>query len=119
MKSLIPLVLIFISSFVYCQEQNLIGEWNIDLRPTPESEAYYRTFKITQIDQNSIEGSFYGSPVEDGLLNANWEKLYISFSTEDQNHTYYHTAYLENEVLYGITYCPGRNFTAPWTGMKK
>ncbi|MEN8789551.1 MAG: hypothetical protein ABF295_08530 [Flavobacteriaceae bacterium] len=119
MKNSIQIVMILISSFVFCQEQDLIGEWKIDLRPTPDSEGYYQTFKISQIDQNSIEGSFYGSPVEDGMLNRNWERLYLSFSTKDQNHTYYHTAYLEKGILYGITYCPGRKFTAPWKGKKK
>ncbi len=119
MKNSITILLLFISSFVFGQNQDLVGEWNIDLRPTPEAEGYYQTFRITNIDQNSLEGSFYGSPLENGLLNRNWEKLYLSFSTKDQNHTYYHTAYLDNGVLYGITYCPGREFTAPWTGIKK
>ena len=97
----------------------LIGQWTIDLRPTPDAEAYYQPFVVEMIDKNTFSGTFYGSSIENSLLNDSWDKLYFAFTTKDQNNAYYHSGYLLNGKLFGITYCPGRNFTAPWTGIKK
>ena len=114
------LIIVFLLPFlVSAQLSELEGTWTIDLRPTPDSEGYYQEFKVTQISEGTFEGSFYGSPVENSLINTNWEKLYFAFSTSDQNHSYYHSGYLLDGKLYGISYCPGREFTAPWTGTKK
>ena len=97
----------------------LIGEWTIDLRPTPDAEGYYQPFQVTKIEGNTFSGTFYGSPIENGLINRNWDKLYFAFTTSDASSDYYHSGYLENGSLQGITYCPNRSFTAPWTGVKK
>ncbi|WP_297764948.1 hypothetical protein [uncultured Muriicola sp.] len=97
----------------------LIGEWTIDLRPTPESEGYYQKFVVTAIEGNTFTGTFYGSPIENGLINQNWDKLYVAFTTSDASNDYYHSGYLENGSLKGISYCPNRAFTAPWTGVKQ
>ena len=97
----------------------LIGEWTIDLRPTPESEEYFQSFVVQFIKENTFEGTFYGSQLENSLLNRNWEKLYFAFTTKDQSNEYYHSGYLQNGKLFGITYCPKREFAAPWTGLKK
>lgn len=97
----------------------LIGDWNIDLRSTPESEGYFQPFIVKSIDGNSFNGTFYGSDIKNAFINKNWPKIYFAFSTSDQSNEYYHSGYFENDKLYGITYCPGREFTAPWTGTKK
>ena len=96
-----------------------IGDWSIDLRPTPEAEGYFQTFEVNSIDGNAFNGTFYGSDIKDALINKNWPKIYFAFSTSDQNSEYFHSGNLENDKLYGITYCPSREFTAPWTGTKK
>ncbi|NNK82242.1 MAG: hypothetical protein HKO92_03880, partial [Flavobacteriaceae bacterium] len=44
--------------------ENLIGQWIIDLRPTPKAEAYYQSFVVESIDDNRFTGTFYGSPVK-------------------------------------------------------
>lgn len=99
------------------QEANdLVGNWKIDLRPTPESEGYYQYFEVKTIEDNSFTGTFYGSPIKGALLNANWPKLYFSFTTSDNTHDYYHSGYLENGTVQGISYCPGRSFVQPWNG---
>ena len=98
---------------------DLIGQWKIDLRPTPDSEAYYQTFVISSIDDNTFEGRFYGSPIENAYLNKNWERLYFAFTTKDATNSYYHTGYILDGKIYGISYCPNRSLTAPWTGVKK
>ncbi len=98
---------------------SLIGNWKIDLRPTPDAEGYFQIFEVKSIDSNTISGTFYGSEIKNALINKNWPKIYFAFSTSDQNNDYYHSGYIENDKLYGITYCPNREFTAPWTGTKK
>ena len=96
----------------------LVGEWTIDLRPTPDAEAYFQKFMVIAVDGNTFTGTFYGSPIENGLINRNWDKLYFAFTTSDASNDYYHSGYMENGTLEGITYCPNRTFTAPWTGIK-
>ena len=96
----------------------LIGNWTIDLRPSPDAEGYFQNFEITAINERVIEGTFYGSPISNGLINTSWDRLYFAFSTSDGTHNYYHSGYLENGRVYGISYCPGREFTAPWNGVK-
>ncbi len=122
------LLVLFIPFGICAQEKNidilkradtLIGEWNIDLRPTPEADGYFQSFIVEIIGENTLEGTFYGSELENAILNTNWDKLYFAFTTRDQSNEYYHSGYLRNGKLFGITYCPGREFTAPWTGEKK
>ncbi len=102
-------------------EQNdpLIGNWKIDLRPTAESEGYFQSFDVKIVNGNTFTGTFYGSEIKNALINRNWAKIYFAFSTSDQSNEYYHSGYLENGKLFGITYCPNREFTAPWTGVKE
>lgn len=130
MKSKITLLglLLFASYSITAQEVDdqesttanpIIGNWTIDLRPTPESDAYFQSFVVEAIEGKSIVGTFYGSEISQGLINMNWPKIYFAFSTSDQSNEYYHSGYLENGQLFGISYCPGRDFTAPWTGTKK
>ena len=97
----------------------LIGNWKIDLRPTPDSEAYFQNFIVAAIEENTFTGTFYGSEIKDALVNQNWPKVYFAFSTSDQSNEYFHSGYIENGKIYGITYCPRREFTAPWTGIKE
>ena len=98
---------------------SLEGRWEIDLRPTPDAEPYLQEFSITSISGNTFEGFFYGSPLEEARLNRNWDQLFFAFTTRDQSHAYYHSGYLRDGVLYGVTYCPGREFVQPWTGVPK
>ena len=110
MKKTIIIGILFIPFLINAQKQlALQGSWTIDLRPTPDSEAYYQVFEV----------SFYGSTLENGLMNTQWERVYFAFTTSDQSNTYYHSGYLLDGKLYGISYCPGREFTAPWTGIRK
>ena len=96
--------------------EQLIGEWRIDLRPTPDAEPYYQIFAIEGVTDSGITGTFYGSSLEDGYLNTVWPELYFAFTTKDATNSYYHSGYLKEGKLYGTSYCPGRNFIARWTG---
>ena len=101
------------------EKNPIIGNWKIDLRPTPDSDGYYQSFVVKSIMDNTFTGTFYGSEIKNALINKNWPKTYFAFSTSDQSNEYYHSGYLENDKLFGITYCPTREFTAPWTGVKE
>jgi len=101
------------------EKNPIIGNWKIDLRPTPDSDGYYQSFVVKLIKDNTFTGTFYGSEIKKALINKNWAKTYFAFSTSDQSNEYYHSGYLENDKLFGITYCPNREFTAPWTGVKE
>ena len=120
MKKTLIIGLLLVPLLMNAQEKlTLQGTWTIDLRPSPDAEAYYQVFEVSSINGSSFEGSFYGSAVESALLNTQWEKLYFAFTTRDQNHAYHHSGYMLDGQLYGISYCPGREFTAPWTGIRK
>ena len=95
----------------------LIGNWKIDLRPTPKSDGYFQSFDVKTVNGKTFTGTFYGSEIKNALINRNWIKIYFAFSTSDQSNEYYHSGYLENGKLFGITYCPNREFTSPWTGV--
>lgn len=130
MKSILyfTILLLFVP-FGLCAQENdtlvdketdiLIGEWTIDLRPTPKSDPYFQSFIVELTKENKFQGTFYGSKVENSFLNTNWDKLYFAFTTKDQSNEYYHSGYMQNGKLFGITYCPNRELTAPWTGEKK
>lgn len=96
----------------------LTGNWTIDLRPTPESEGYFQPFVVETMAADSFTGTFYGSTIENAIMNKNWDRLYFAFTTRDQSNEYFHTGYLFNGELYGMTYCPNRSFAAPWLGAK-
>ena len=97
----------------------LEGRWEIDLRPDPDADPYLQEFNVTGVSGNTFQGYFYGSPLENARLNRNWDELFFAFTTRDQTFEYYHSGYLREGVLYGVTYCPGREFVQPWTGVLK
>ena len=104
---------------IYEKPNPIVGTWKIDLRPVPDAEAYFQPFAIESIEGNTFSGTFYGSEIENAILNKNWPKIYFAFSTSDANNEYYHSGYIANDTLRGMTYCPNREFAAPWTGVKE
>lgn len=100
------------------QIKQLEGIWTIDLRPAPNADAYLKEFVVVLETMNVFSGEFYGSAIKNGLINSNWEKIYFAFSTRDDSHEYYHSGFLLEDKIYGTTYCPGREFVAPWSGIK-
>lgn len=99
--------------------ESIMGSWEIDLRPSPDADPYVQEFRVTGVTGNTFQGYFYGSPLQEARLNRNWDRLYFAFTTSDQTHDYYHSGYLLNGKLYGVSYCPGREFVQPWTGVVK
>ena len=97
----------------------LMGAWTLDLRPTPQSEAYLKDFDITAFEDGKLSGTFYGTEFKEGKINTAWGKIYFSFTTADQSNTYFHSGFVENGKIYGTSYSEGRNFMIPWFGEKK
>ncbi len=97
----------------------LNGTWQVDLRPSPDSEPYYKDFEITLANDNSFNGKFYDTEFSGGRLNTSWNKISFGFSTNDISGTYFHSGYLNNDTLYGITYSEGRSFVMPWVAVRK
>ncbi len=119
MRHLLITLSIIISHCCMAQTSSLEGSWTIDLRPTPEAEPYLQIFEISEASESTLKGSFYGSTLEDAYINTEWDRIYFGFTTRDQSSSYYHSGYLLDEKIYGISYCPDRGFTQPWSGEKK
>lgn len=96
----------------------LEGKWQVDLRPAPDAQPYWQTLVIKKPGDKNFSGSFYGSKFKKGLLNKQWADLHLAFETRDRNNTYYHVARFDGKMLRGQTYCPERQFIAPWTATK-
>lgn len=95
------------------------GTWLLDLRPDPNSEPYLRDFIITPTKGKEFEGEFYGTKFTGGYFNTDWENLYFAFTTGDKDNIYYHSGYIIDNKIFGISYSEGRKFTSHWTGVKK
>ena len=97
----------------------LVGTWNVDLRPTPSAPAYYQEFVVTSVKGKTFEGTFYGAPVSQGRLNADWGTVRIAFVTADGSGPYNHSAVLVGSSLQGLTNSTGRDFLSYWSATKK
>lgn len=98
---------------------SIAGVYVVDLKPTPNSEAYMQDFIVSGLDKNSFNGSFYGAKIKDGLINRKFKNTYLAFTTEDRSNTYYHFVKILNDKIEGLTYSSDRALIQPWTGLKK
>lgn len=94
------------------------GTWEIDLRSTPAAEPYLKEFVISNITDKNFSGIFYGSEFTGGQINGSWERIYFAFTTGDKGSSYFHSGYIEDGKIYGISYSPDRKFIMPWSGKK-
>lgn len=96
------------------------GTWEIDLRPTPAAEPYLKEFVISDIKDKNFSGIFYGADFTGGQINSSWgEKIYFAFTTGDKNSSYFHSGYIEEGKIHGVSYSSDRKFITPWSGRKK
>ncbi|MDX1421022.1 MAG: hypothetical protein R3181_13740 [Rubricoccaceae bacterium] len=93
---------------------DLLGTWQVDLRPTPDAEPYVQAFVVTSVEGDSLQGTFYGSPIERGRVNAAWGAVHFAFVTSDGSGPYHHAGRLDGDRLEGSTYAVGRGFLLPW-----
>lgn len=97
----------------------IVGTWEIDLRPKLNSDPYLKDFIISKAGEKTISGNFYGSDFENGQLNTDWGKTYFAFTTGDKDATYFHSGIIEGNKISGVSYSPDRKFVLPWSGRKK
>lgn len=97
---------------------DLAGQWQVDLRPTPDAAPYFKALELKVKNGGQLSGRFYGSKFKKGIVNDAWPQLHFAFRTRDKNNTYFHTGYLDGDTLRGQTYCPERSFIAPWTATR-
>ncbi len=98
--------------------QGLIGIWKVDLRPTPAAPAYFQEFVVSSVKGKTFSGTFYGSPIEQARINADWGTVRIAFVTSDQSGPYNHSAVLIGGRLEGLTNSTGRDFLSYWSAAK-
>lgn len=99
--------------------EKIKGTWIIDLKTSPDGKPYLKEFEIHPDKGNQFSGVFYGSDFKNGYFNLEWEVLYFGFSSKDGSSSYYHSGYFKDGKIYGVTYCPRREFTMPWVGERK
>ena len=99
-------------------KEDLIGTWEIDLRPSPDSDPYLKDFIITKTSETTFKGTFYGSNVKNGLINLRFGDPYLAFKSQDRSNTYYHFAKIVDGKLEGLTYSEDRQLIQPWKGQK-
>jgi hypothetical protein len=99
--------------------QSLKGIWQIDLRPSPESEPYLKDFELTHFSDKKLSGIFYGTSFDNGKIHTAFGKIYFSFTTQDQTNTYFHSGFIEKGKIHGQSFSPERGFVMPWNGVRK
>lgn len=99
-------------------DEQLLGTWTVDLRPTPDSEPYLQTFTVDEINGKNFSGSFYGTSFEDGIINADWGAINFAFTTADGRTSYHHSGYLKDGQIHGRTHAPGRQMLSIWSAQK-
>ncbi len=119
---------LFLLTFASCTTQTapteppdavqLIGKWEVDLRPVPDAEPYYQSLVVTDVSDKTFSGTFYGTPVTQARVNTDWYSVRIAFVTEDQSGPYHHSAVLSEDRLEGLSNSTGRDFLSYWSARK-
>ncbi len=99
--------------------QALVGTWKVDLRSKPGDPEYFQQFVVSSVQGKTFTGTFYGTPVEQARINADWGAVRIGFVTSDQSGPYNHSATLISGRLEGLTNSTGRNFLSYWSAAKQ
>ncbi len=100
-------------------EDVLLGTWEVDLRPTPDSEPYYKELVVTSVEGRSFTGTFYDTTVSQARINTEWGKLRIAFVTSDGSGAYNHSATMDDNKLEGLSNSTGRDFLSYWSAVKQ
>ncbi len=98
--------------------QSLVGTWRVDLRPSPGAEASVRPFTVSVGADDTLTGTFYGSEIQNGRVNADWDGLHFSFTTGDGSGTYITSGVVRGGQLEGTTVAPHRQLLSVWTATR-
>ncbi|MFG0259147.1 MAG: hypothetical protein ACF8LK_02250 [Phycisphaerales bacterium JB041] len=95
----------------------LLGNWQIDLRPSADAAPYPVMLRVESITDGDITGTFYnGSAMVDGRVSVAWGVVRFAFTTSDGSGTYHTSGTLRNGALQGTTHSLGRAFLMEWQG---
>ena len=94
----------------------LVGSWQIDLRPMPDSEPYYQEFVVELIDGTTFTVTFYGSPVSETRLNTDLGCSALLVTSMGGSGAYLHAGVLRDDRLEGTTNSTGRGVLSVWSG---
>ncbi|MBQ0961957.1 hypothetical protein KAK06_23670 [Ideonella sp. 4Y11] len=123
----LPSLLLLVSSLAACSTAGparapaaaeLVGTWQVDLRPTPDAPPYLQAFVVTGVQGKRFSGSFYGTPISQSQINTDWGAVRIAFVTGDGSGEYHHSAVLSGNRLEGLTHSVGRDFLAYWSATR-
>lgn len=118
LAALVPLILATASYAGAPSADDLLGTWKVDLRPTPDAPPYYQAFSITSVAGDTLRGSFYGAPLQYGVINRDWGAVRFAFVTADNSGYYATSGVLTPDGLEGTTHATGRGFLSVWTAVK-
>ncbi|MEO1280009.1 MAG: hypothetical protein AAFV77_13700 [Planctomycetota bacterium] len=96
--------------------ESLVGRWQVDLRPTPDSGPSYQEFVVESVEGKTFTGTFYDSPISEARLNTDWGAVHFSFISMDGSGAYLHAGVLRDGRLEGTSNATGRGFLSVWTG---
>lgn len=94
---------------------NLVGTWQVDLRPKPDAQPYFQSFVVRAVEGSTFRGTFYGTEVANARINTDWGAVHFAFTTEDGSGVYHHTGVLRDGALQGTSHSLGRQFLAVWS----
>jgi hypothetical protein len=114
MKTLVLLPLLLAAAASAQAPADLVGTWQVDLRPTPDAAPSLQPLVVTAADEDGIEGTFYGSPIQRAEVNTRWDGVHVAFETSDGSARYVTVAHLTDDGLEGVTYAPDRGLLQPW-----
>ncbi|MEO0464559.1 MAG: hypothetical protein AAF127_15630 [Pseudomonadota bacterium] len=95
------------------------GDWVVDLRLSLKDAPYTQPMRLDVAEDNSVAGTFYGSPISKGRLGEAQGRSCIAFRTSDNSGPYQHAACLVDGKLVGQSWSEGRDFPNPWTAERK
>ncbi len=95
-------------------EQELVGAWRVDLRAMPGDPPYYQQFVVDAVAGRTFAGTFYGTAIEQGRLNADWGAVHFAFVTADGSGMYHHSGVLRNGQIEGQSHALGRDHLFVW-----
>lgn len=100
--------------------QILVGEWKLDMSPTEKTDSNFAMMRITQVKDNSFQGTFYreGVAIKHGQINTQLGDIRAALVSGDGTGQYNTSFYYEKGILYGITHAIDQNFLSVWTAKK-
>ena len=98
--------------------EDLLGEWQVDLRLTPEAPAHLHSLVVESVANDGLQGSFYGAEIESGRINTDWSTVQCTFITKDESGNNYTSAKLVDGRLEGTTHSPARDRLSVWTARR-